>query len=163
MSTSFNGVRGLPAGAGAGPAMSSAAKMVTVGGWRGIPEFYCYPIRAVVGASAQNVGITQAIVNWPFVWTLAIANSTAAFEFSLIHNGPAYAFFNASGSNANNGFVLNSNFWGTAQQPNPVMPTYTFGPQTSLTITVNELSGAQNTINFLLRGYQLLNATRVNQ
>ena len=118
------------------------------------PYLYTIPIaptsagQTYVAADA-TVQVNYQIVNFPFRWLLAVATATyGAFSVQVYDQGRVY-YFSPSAVNA-------ANFWGTAQNPMPLLTPYTFQQNTQIQFTVNELSGNNNTIQLCLIGYQIV-------
>ncbi len=61
----------------------------------------------------------------------------------------------ATGRSFSNNPVNVDNFFGTAQLPFPLVEPYIVARSTSLNFTFRDTSGAQNTIQLVLRGYKL--------
>ena len=61
----------------------------------------------------------------------------------------------ATGRNFSSGPVNVDNFFGTAQLPFPLVEPYIIARSSSVNFTFRDTSGAQNTIQLVLRGYKL--------
>lgn len=115
---------------------------------------YGYPVTVTLPASAGagQVGTAQEvriqISGYDFVWVWKIAQSTGAFQCTVKDSGNSFNFMN--------GYVHSANFWGTGSAPSPMLVPYRFKRQSVVVLSLQDLSGASNTVNLLLDGYQLL-------
>ena len=119
------------------------------------PEAYLYRIPINITSPGQTylAANTQVqsnfqIVNFPFRWLLAAANSTGTFTCQIYDQGRTYYLSPAPLNNVNE--------WGTATQPMPLLTPYTFQQNTQVQFTVKDTSGANNTIQLVLIGYQIV-------
>ena len=115
--------------------------------------FYRIPINVVspdqtyLTASTQ-VQIPYQVVNFPFRWLFAVASSTGTFTCQIYDQGRSY-YMSPS--------PLNSSCeWGTALAPMPLLTPYVFQQNTQVQFTVKDTSGANNTIQLVLIGYQIV-------
>ena len=121
-------------------------------------EYECGYELQVTLTAGQTLTVPLNIQSFPFKWIRATANSTGAFEFNMVHNQPSYQFFNvqANLSTGGTGLVRDANFWGTGQQSYFLLQPYILAYNTTLSITVHDLSAAGNLVRLFLGGVQLL-------
>jgi len=118
-------------------------------------ENYLYRIPITVATAGQTylaanttVNIPYQVVNFPFRWLFAVASSTGTFTTLIYDVGRVY-YLSPSALN-------NVNEWGTAQLPMPLLTPYTFQQNTQVQFTVTDTSGANNTIQLVLIGHQIV-------
>ncbi len=121
------------------------------------PESYLYRIPINIASAGQTylaanatVTLNYQVVNFPFRWLLAVAASTGLFKTQIYDQGRTYYLSPAQ--------IRSDCEWGTAQQPMPLLTPYTFQQNTQVQFTVTDLSGANNTIQLVLIGYQIVPA-----
>jgi len=119
------------------------------------PEPYLYRFVVPIISPGQtylaaNAGVVTniQIVNYPFRWLFAVASSTGIFTCQIYDQTRNYNMSPAP--------INNVNEWGTAQLPMPLLTPYTFRQSSQVQFTVKDTSGANNTIQLVLIGYQIV-------
>jgi hypothetical protein len=114
--------------------------------------WYSLTATLVASTGAGTLGPQQTLAvsinadsNFMCLWL--IANSTGAFQFSWQDN--------ATGRSFTNGLLNNVNIFGTAQQPFPMLPPYTFQQQGSIGVTLGDFSGATNVVQLTFTGKKI--------
>jgi hypothetical protein len=114
--------------------------------------FYSYGVTVTLTANQQNVQTTISILNAPFKWIFATSQQTGAFSVLLADAKNSRQFFNEP--------LHYALIFGTAQHPFPVLNPWTFDQNGAIQITLNDLSGASNTIWLGFIGVQLVDSTQ---
>jgi len=110
--------------------------------------FYTYRMAPVVlGANQANLQAVVTIVNWDFEWLELTGESTGAFSFLITDLGTSRQFSNIA--------IHSSEMLGNGQNPFPLLSPYTFAQRSSIQVTLNELSGAGNTVALAFIGRNL--------
>ena len=111
-----------------------------------LPFFYVIDETITLAVSATNTNALSIEPRADFEWAWLIANSTGIFNTRLT---------DASGRTYQNAAVNNVNQWGTAQLPFPLVSPIVLSMRTALNYELNDDSGADNTIQLVLAGYEL--------
>lgn len=111
---------------------------------QGLPFAYEGNITLVANAAGL---LTINITDHAFRWDLAAAVSTGVFTSRVMDGKNKRPFSNQQ--------IHNQNFWGTAQNPFPLLTPYVFPKRGSILIEVTDISGAGNTIRVTLHGIEL--------
>lgn len=114
-----------------------------------------YVINAVVAANAgqaggpaANIQVLQIQQDADFEWIFTVGTSTSPSGDINMQDG-------ATGRALMSAPVNFANFFGTAQLPFPLVEPYIIARSTAVNFTFRDASGAQNTVQLVLRGYKL--------
>lgn len=114
-----------------------------------------YVVNAIVPANAGQAGGPAALAvtlqiqqDADFEWIFICGTSTSAAGDVAVQDG-------ATGRNLTSAPVNYANFFGTAQLPFPLVEPYIVARSTSVNFVFRDASGAQNTVQLVLRGYKL--------
>lgn len=114
-----------------------------------------YVINAVVPANAGQAGGPAAVPvslqiqqDADFEWIFIVGTSTSPLGDVAVQDG-------ATGRNLTSAPVNYANFFGTAQLPFPLVEPYIIARSTAVNFNFRDASGAQNTVQLVLRGYKL--------
>jgi hypothetical protein len=114
-----------------------------------------YVVNAIVPANAGQAGGPAALVvvlqvqqDADYEWIFIVGTSTSPSGDIAVQDG-------ATGRNLTQFPVNFANFFGTAQLPFPLVEPYIIARSTSINFTFRDSSGAQNTVQLVLRGYKL--------
>lgn len=122
-----------------------------------------YVINAVVPANAGQAGGPAAVAvtlqiqqDADFEWIFTVGTSTSPAGDVAVQDG-------ATGRNLTSAPVNYANFFGTAQLPFPLVEPYIIARSTSVNFNFRDASGAQNTVQLVLRGYKLFPQSNPSQ
>lgn len=108
-----------------------------------------YVINAVVPLNSQGFPVSLQIQqDADFEWVFTVGTSTSPLGDVDISDG-------ATGRRLNSAPVNFPNFFGTAQLPFPLVEPYVIARSSALNFAFRDASGAQNTVQLVLRGYKL--------
>lgn len=114
-----------------------------------------YVINAIVAANAgqaggpaANIQVLQIQQDADFEWIFTVGTSTSPSGDINMQDG-------ATGRALMSAPVNFANFFGTAQLPFPLVEPYIIARSTAVNFTFRDASGAQNTVQLVLRGYKL--------
>lgn len=107
---------------------------------------YAMPPTQVAGNAVLNTAIViNADADFQAIWL--IANSTGAFNCIFSDGSTGRQFMSTA--------VRNTNLFGTAQNPFPMLPPYVFKRQGSIILQLTDVSGAPNTIQVVFSGKKI--------
>lgn len=108
-----------------------------------------YVVNAVVPANSNGFNVSLQIQqDADFEIVFLTGSHTSPLADVAMQDG-------ATGRNFSNAPVNVDNFFGTAQLPFPLVEPYIIARSSSVNFTFRDTSGAQNTIQLVLRGYKL--------
>jgi len=114
-----------------------------------------YVVNAIVPANAGQPGGPAAFVvslqvqqDSDFEWVFTVGTSTSPSGDVNVSDG-------ATGRNLMNAPVNYANYFGTAQLPFPLVEPYIIARSTAVNFSFRDSSGAQNTVQLVLRGFKL--------
>jgi len=119
--------------------MGMATAGAAVNGWT-----YWHTGKVALAAGGNTSQFNVNINDANFNGLLLMANSTGPFSTMMIVGGRAFS----------SGPVHSANMWGTAQQPMKLSLPMTFPVGTVIQVTMTDLSGAANNIDWAIHGYQ---------
>lgn len=108
-----------------------------------------YVVNAIVPANSTGFPVSLQIqqdADFEIVFLVGTRTSNLA-DVTMSDGATGRAFFSAA--------VNVDNFFGTAQLPFPLVEPYIIARSSSLNFVFRDTSGAQNTIQLVLRGYKL--------
>lgn len=112
-----------------------------------VPLQFTYEIDTALAANAVNTQASVQVNDKDFKWIFAMAVSTGAFS-ALVTDGSSKRQFSNQALHQN---VL----FGTAQQPFPLPAPFTFVKRGAILVSLNDLSGAANTVRLAFAGIEL--------
>jgi hypothetical protein len=112
-----------------------------------VPLFFEYELDLTLTANEENLVGSVQVNDKDFKWIFAMAQSTGAFS-ALVTDGSSKRQFSNVALHQN---VL----FGTAQQPFPLPAPFTFQKRGAILVSVNDLSGAGNTVRLCFGGVEL--------
>lgn len=101
----------------------------------------------VLGALGVANSLSVQILDHSFKWQFAVANSTGAFTVLIRDALNKRPFMNQQ--------VHNANWFGTAQNPMPLLTPFIFRKRGSILVDLTDLSGAGNTVRIGFIGVEL--------
>ncbi len=110
--------------------------------------FFAYELGpiALAGNASSPVQSVQ-ILDRSFRWMLAAAQSTGAFSVILQDSRNKRPFMNQA--------IHGANFFGTAQNPLPLLTPFEFEKRGSILATITDLSGVANSVRLSFIGVEL--------
>lgn len=96
-----------------------------------------------------------SILDAPFRWLFAVAQSTGAFTAQIFDGANKRPFMPTQ--------LHNSIVFGTAQNPMPVIVPYVFQQRTSILVTLTDLSGANNAVWIGFIGAEVVDTQQTGQ
>lgn len=112
-----------------------------------VPLQFTYEMDTALAADAANVQASVQVNDKDFLWIFAMAQSAGPFS-ALITDGSSKRQFSNQALHQN---VL----FGTAQQPFPLPAPFTFLKRGAILVSLNDLSGAANTVRLAFAGIEL--------
>ncbi len=110
--------------------------------------FFAYEMGPfVIAANAVFPIQSVQILDRSFRWMFAAATSTGAFSALIADSRNKRPFMNQA--------IHSANFFGTAQNPLPLLTPFEFEKRGSILATLQDLSGAQNTVRLSFIGVEL--------
>lgn len=111
--------------------------------------FFTYEI--TMALTDQNLHqFTKSILDHPFRWLMLCGVATSASYQLQIFDGASQRPFNDQ-------LTHSANIVGTAQNPSPVLTPFVFSKQGQIQVSIQDLSGSNNTINLAFIGVELDN------
>lgn len=118
-----------------------------------IPYDFKFP-RQVIAANKQSAVAIQTPANFDFEWWDTVAIYTASADVKVEVGSSNLMNTNAPGGANVNGIDIR-NWAGTAQLPYARRYPWVLPRATQCLLTITDTSGAQNTVEIVLRGFQL--------
>ena len=111
-------------------------------------QFFMY-VGDVTLTALQNLpgAITIQILDHSFKWVFAVATSTGTFQSTVKYGQQKRPFMNSP--------VNNANFWGTAQNPFPLLTPFVFSKRGTIIVDLVDTSNAGNKIELAFIGVEL--------
>ncbi|MCU1284479.1 MAG: hypothetical protein JWO13_829 [Acidobacteriales bacterium] len=109
--------------------------------------YYCYGIDIVLTALQALSNQSVQILDKPFKWMWAVAQSTGTFTSQVVDGNAKRPFSNQQ--------IHSANAWGTAQNPFPLVQPYVFGVRGQIQVNITDLSNANNTVRLTFIGVEL--------
>lgn len=124
----------------------------TPGTWPGAGKPYFYQINIPLTDQNQHP-VSIQLRPLDFLWKFAIATRTGTFNTLLDLNGAQFqTVFNIQGQILGNAGINDTNFWGTNANPFPLPDPIPLPGLGRLNFTIQDTSGATNTITLFLVG-----------
>lgn len=110
--------------------------------------YFSYSVDVIIGVNIGTVATASIqILDNPFKWMFAISNSTGNFTAQVSDGTSKRPFSNQQ--------VQQANFWGTGQNPMPLLQPYVFGKRGQIFVALtNQIAGA-NTVELTFSGVEL--------
>lgn len=103
----------------------------------------------LVALAGNGVGNAQVqVLDWDFMALFLVANSTGRFTAQVIDSGTKFQWSNQQ--------IIDTNLFGTAQNPFPLLVPYTFKKRGQIQVALTDLSGAPNNVRITIHGINLL-------
>jgi hypothetical protein len=109
--------------------------------------FFVYTIDIVLTALLALNNQAVQILDRPFKWIWAVAQSTGTFTSQVVDGNTKRPFSNVQ--------LHSANAWGTAQNPFPLVQPYVFGQRGQIQVNITDLSNAGNTVHLAFIGVEL--------
>lgn len=113
-----------------------------------VEQFFEYDLAVALTANQANVAGVITIFDADFKWIELIGTSTGVFAATITDGGTKQAFMNEA--------VHSANLFGTAQLPFRLEVPHVFKRNSSIQLSLTDLSGAPNTVRATFKGVQLI-------
>ena len=110
-------------------------------------QFFVYELTFALAANAAGQVFTLNILNRAFRWIFGMSVNTGFYTVQLSDGSTSRQFSNQE--------VHVSNFFGTAQNPFPLLTPYTFGKKGQIQAKASDLSGAPNNVRIAFAGVEV--------
>ena len=125
----------------------------TPGTWPGAGVGHDYQVNFALTDQAQHPTTIHILPHNDFLWRAAIATRTGTFTCNININGLQFqTVYSQAGIILPTAGVNDTNFWGTVSNPFPLFSPLPLRANDVLTFTVQDTSGANNTIALYLIG-----------
>lgn len=111
-------------------------------------RLFTYEIDTALTANQANVIGSVQVNDNDFKWLFAVAVSSGAFTCLVTDASTKRQFSNVA--------LHQNSFWGTGAQPFPLLAPFTFPRRGAILVSLNDLSGAANTVRLSFHGVELI-------